>query len=214
MPAPWRCVNNLLYILYNLVSHALDLFIFQIFCLTFAGWIWRIKPSQHSSSFIKGSMTILAEKVSHFENLLEIVDHPGMSVRLILQFGTHWFRSQILFSPDSRRILNTAMWYGVSRLNRKKDLECPSQSPDLNPTGDLWDDLEHRLHSRPPQHPFLNIFLRFWWFYRRSSWTVFVLYLIPDWLLLLQSINWWTNWTSLISMAAACLWHLNRCVRN
>ncbi|MCJ8740604.1 hypothetical protein PDJAM_G00060760 [Pangasius djambal] len=34
-----------------------------------------------------------------------------------------------------------------------EELECPAQSPDLNPTEHLWDELEHRLHPRPPQHP-------------------------------------------------------------
>ncbi|MCI4375885.1 hypothetical protein PGIGA_G00114780 [Pangasianodon gigas] len=34
-----------------------------------------------------------------------------------------------------------------------EELECPAQSPDLNPTEHLWDELEHRLHPRPPhQH--------------------------------------------------------------
>ncbi|MCJ8748442.1 hypothetical protein PDJAM_G00164910 [Pangasius djambal] len=33
-----------------------------------------------------------------------------------------------------------------------EELECPAQSPDLNPTEHLWDELEHRLHPRPP-HP-------------------------------------------------------------
>ncbi|MCJ8735508.1 hypothetical protein PDJAM_G00247820 [Pangasius djambal] len=34
-----------------------------------------------------------------------------------------------------------------------EELECPAQSPDLNPTEHLWDELEHRLHPRPPRHP-------------------------------------------------------------
>ncbi|MCI4392256.1 hypothetical protein PGIGA_G00143960, partial [Pangasianodon gigas] len=33
-----------------------------------------------------------------------------------------------------------------------EELECPAQSPDLNPTEHLWDELEHRLNPRPP-HP-------------------------------------------------------------
>ncbi|XP_053098340.1 cyanocobalamin reductase / alkylcobalamin dealkylase isoform X2 [Pangasianodon hypophthalmus] len=34
-----------------------------------------------------------------------------------------------------------------------EELECPAQSPDLNPTEHLWDELEHRLNPRPPhQH--------------------------------------------------------------
>ncbi|MCI4392252.1 hypothetical protein PGIGA_G00143900 [Pangasianodon gigas] len=33
-----------------------------------------------------------------------------------------------------------------------EELGCPSQNPDLNPTEHLWDELEHRLHPRPP-HP-------------------------------------------------------------
>ncbi|MCJ8739026.1 hypothetical protein PDJAM_G00042420 [Pangasius djambal] len=34
-----------------------------------------------------------------------------------------------------------------------EELECPAQSPDLNPTEHLWDELEHRMHPRPPhQH--------------------------------------------------------------
>ncbi|MCI4379485.1 hypothetical protein PGIGA_G00228800 [Pangasianodon gigas] len=31
-----------------------------------------------------------------------------------------------------------------------EELECPAQSPDLNPTEHVWDDLEHGLHTRPP----------------------------------------------------------------
>ncbi|XP_047015899.1 uncharacterized protein LOC124628872 isoform X4 [Ictalurus punctatus] len=33
-----------------------------------------------------------------------------------------------------------------------EELECPEQSPDLNPTEHLWDELERRLHPRPT-HP-------------------------------------------------------------
>ncbi|MCJ8743348.1 hypothetical protein PDJAM_G00093060 [Pangasius djambal] len=34
-----------------------------------------------------------------------------------------------------------------------EELEGPAQIPDLNPTEHLWDELEHRLHPRPPhQH--------------------------------------------------------------
>ncbi|MCI4389300.1 hypothetical protein PGIGA_G00096420 [Pangasianodon gigas] len=34
-----------------------------------------------------------------------------------------------------------------------EELECPAQSPDLNPTEHLWDELEHQLNPRPPhQH--------------------------------------------------------------
>ncbi|XP_053531694.1 beta-sarcoglycan isoform X2 [Ictalurus punctatus] len=31
-----------------------------------------------------------------------------------------------------------------------EELECPAQSPDHNPTEHFWDELEHRLHLRPP----------------------------------------------------------------
>jgi hypothetical protein len=31
------------------------------------------------------------------------------------------------------------------------EMDCPAQSPDLNPIEHLWDELECRLHSRP-QH--------------------------------------------------------------
>ncbi|MCJ8748914.1 hypothetical protein PDJAM_G00170120 [Pangasius djambal] len=34
-----------------------------------------------------------------------------------------------------------------------EELECPAQSPDLNPTEHLCDELEHRLNPRPPRHP-------------------------------------------------------------
>ncbi|MCJ8734516.1 hypothetical protein PDJAM_G00236560 [Pangasius djambal] len=34
-----------------------------------------------------------------------------------------------------------------------EELECPAQNPDLNTTEHLWDELEHRLHPRPPRHP-------------------------------------------------------------
>ncbi|MCJ8734651.1 hypothetical protein PDJAM_G00237750 [Pangasius djambal] len=34
-----------------------------------------------------------------------------------------------------------------------EELECPAQSPDLNPTEHHWDELEHRLHPRPPHIP-------------------------------------------------------------
>ena len=30
-----------------------------------------------------------------------------------------------------------------------EDLYCPAQSPDLNPTKHLWDELERRLQARP-----------------------------------------------------------------
>jgi hypothetical protein len=33
--------------------------------------------------------------------------------------------------------------------NKVPEMDCPAQSPDLNPTEHLWDELERRLFSRP-----------------------------------------------------------------
>ncbi|MCJ8737964.1 hypothetical protein PDJAM_G00030120 [Pangasius djambal] len=44
-----------------------------------------------------------------------------------------------------------------------EELECPAQSPDLNPTEHLWDELEHRLNPRPPhQHQCLISLMLLW----------------------------------------------------
>jgi hypothetical protein len=33
--------------------------------------------------------------------------------------------------------------------SREGELDWPAQSPELNPIGHLWDELEHRLRARP-----------------------------------------------------------------
>jgi transposase len=33
-------------------------------------------------------------------------------------------------------------------VNKVPEMDWPAQSPDLNPTENLWDELEHRLRSR------------------------------------------------------------------
>jgi hypothetical protein len=81
---------------------------------------------------------------------LKVEDCKDILTRYILstvedQFGD----DDCLYQHDSAPCHNARSVRECFVDNKVPEMDCPPQSPDLNPTEHLWDELERRLHSRP-----------------------------------------------------------------
>ncbi|MCI4387006.1 hypothetical protein PGIGA_G00069260 [Pangasianodon gigas] len=81
--------------------------------------------------------------------LFEVFDEN----RLHYSFPSLELRGPNLFQHDNAPVHKASSMKTWCVKVGVEELECPAQSPDLNPSEHLWDELEHRLHPRPPRHP-------------------------------------------------------------